>query len=296
MQLPWNKKKEIEEEKKSLEAEISEKEEEIERLQNMLEAEKDRRSKLSREKQEAEEKINKLEDKIGNLEDKQRKIKEKQSEKTRDKFENVDFRQFKQTLDKLKTIRSDEEDLASIYSPGKLKTHSKISDIKNSIPENVISPLMDKQNILIFFDENLGLFCFQLNPFYEELFQIDNKFRVEKLTEFIDSEKHWVLVSRGDTTLFREHSGEVKKLDEFKDRVDRKHSKGGFSQGRFERKRDEQITKHVNNVKKEIKPLINLYVLGDKDLCKDLPGNHLSGFDPNQSELNSFYQARRLKR
>jgi len=293
MELPWKKAEKIQKEKEKLENQLNEKNKENEKLENMLEAEKNRRSKLSREKQEAEEKLSKLNDKIKTLEKKTEKT-------TSDKndtpvFFKTNLEHFKACLEKLSCIKSSSRELVTVYSPGKLSNHSEITSIKNSVPEKILKPLKDKEGLVFFYDEDLGVFCFKLNPFYNEKYSIGQEFDLNPLNQFINEEKIFALVSRGNTKIFQEKDGKTELLETVKDRVNRKHGKGGFSQGRFERKRDEQIQMHLDHVKNELKNRENLYLLGEKALCSELPGVYLGGFDPNNSELDSLYGVRRLK-
>ena len=131
-----------------------------------------------------------------------------------------------------------------------------------------------------------------MSPFFKSKFVVEEFFDIADLLEFFNSEKHWVLVSAGKTKVLREESGRVEEVESVKSRVDREHSKGGFSQGRFERKRDEQIEKHVKQVKQVLEDFDeeSLYVLGDKKLCDELPGSYLGGFDPNRKKPEQFYQ------
>lgn len=296
MKLPWNKNTGKDPEKEKLETKLEEKQEKIRKLQNMLEAEKKRRSKLAKEKQDAEEKLNRLKDKIEGIKSTENAETNVESD-TKVNFEGLDFADLKDSLEKLGTVKSQEKDLITVYSPRKLSEHSQITDIKNSIPEKILSPLMDKKSLILFYTDNLGLSCFKVNSFYREDLRIEDKFLVNPLIDFMDTEKYWTLISRGDSKVFKEENGTINEIENFKNRVNRQHGKGGFSQGRFERKRDEQIQSHLQNVKTGLKELDseNLYILGEKDLCSSLPGKYVSGFDPNQSDLKNFYQALRLK-
>jgi predicted nucleic acid-binding Zn-ribbon protein len=290
MKLPWKNQK-LEEEKETLEEKIEEQENQIEKLENMLEAEKDRRSNLAREKQEAEEKLNRLKDKVEGLKDNSNN-EEKSSVL---EFRDVNFQKFQNSLEKLGSLKSPEKDMVSIYSPERLSNHSELSDIKNSLPEEKLRPLLNEEKISVFYTENLGIFCFKLRPFFHEKFSTGRKFELEGLKEFVKNDKHWALISRGESKIYAEKNGGFEEIDMIKDRVNSQHGKGGFSQARFERKRNEQVQKHLENVNEEIEGLENIYLLGDKTLCKDLSGEYLGGFDPNSSPLENFYRPRRLK-
>lgn len=289
MKLPWEN-TELKEKIEQLEASIEEKNEEIKKLESMLEAEKERRKKHTREKQEAQEKVNRLEDQLEGLEDT-----EKEETNSEIKSESLSFDSFRSGLVKLDSIESNKKDLITVYSPEKLSNHSELQQIKNSLPDEVLRPLMNTESLILFYDPDLGLTTFKVNSFYEEKFRVSNSFEVEELLDFISSKKNWALVSRGDTKIYREGNGEFEEIESLKSRINRQHGKGGFSQGRFERKRDEQVQQHIDQVQETLEDLENIHILGEKGLCKDLPGKYVAGFDPNSSVLNNFYRPRRLK-
>ena len=293
MELPWKKAERLEQEKEELETQIQDSKEEIKKLENMLESEKDRRSKLSREKQEAEKKVNQLQDKLETLQTQENKASNEES--SENLFTDISFENSRSALEKLKQIESPDEDLITVYSPGKLSEHSQLTDIRNSIPEDVLKPLNQKKGLIIFYSEDLGVFCFKITSFYSEKFDLKERFVVRPLIDFLEAEKVFAFVSRGDTRIMREKRGNLELVEHVKDRVNRKHGKGGFSQGRFERKRDEQIQSHIENVESELQKLENVYLLGDEALCSELSGEHLGGFDPNSSDLENIYGLGRLK-
>lgn len=290
MELPW-KNQELKDRVEELETSLEEKQEKLQKLQDMLEAEKDRRSDLAREKQEAEEKINRLNDKLEGLKSNQAEEETPQNLE----FDDIGLNIFREALEKLKGIKSSKKDLVTVFSPGKLSGHSEISGIRNSLPEEKLNPLLDQENLIVFYTESLGLFCFKSKPFFNERFEVDKQFKIEELLDLIEKKKYWALISRGESKIFSEKSGKFEEVERITDRVNRQHGKGGFSQGRFERKRDEQVEQHLENVEEELQELEGLYLLGDEALCQDLPGEYLGGFDPNSSPVENFYSPRRLK-
>ncbi|MFO7793470.1 MAG: Vms1/Ankzf1 family peptidyl-tRNA hydrolase [Candidatus Nanohaloarchaea archaeon] len=289
MKLPWEN-TELKEKIEQLEASLKEKEDKIEKLENMLQAEKKRRKKHTREKQEAQEKVNRLEDQLEGLEKS-----EEVEEDSKIKSESLSFESFRSGLKKLDSISSENEDLITVYSSGELSSHSELQQIKNSLPDKILRPLMNTDSLILFYDSDLGLTAFKVNSFYQEKFEVSKKFEVEELLDFISDRKQWAMVSRGDTKIYSEEDGKVEEIEALQSRINRQHGKGGFSQGRFERKRDEQVQQHLDQVEDALKDLEKLHILGEKGLCKDLPGKYVSGFDPNSSALNNFYMPRRLK-
>lgn len=289
MKLPWEN-TELKEKIERLEASLEEKEEEVQKLENMLEAEKERRKKSAREKQEAEEELNRLKDKLRNLENQETDQSEETGE--RPKMEKISFERTLSMLEKLDSIESREKDLVTIYSPSKIEDLEDLRGLKNSISNNQFSVIEGLKSFAGFLDQDTGNTVLETRPFFDSRFEVEEFFDARELLEFIRSEKTWVLVSAGNTKIFREESGEFDEIESVKSRVDRDHSKGGFSQGRFERKRDEQIEKHKKQVKEKLQEFDeeNLYLLGTEKMCEELPGKFLGGFDPNRKRPEQFYR------
>ena len=292
MKIPWKTRSELIEEKKVLENRITELEQELEKKAQRFEAERERRKKLSREKQEAQEELNRLEDRI---ESDDRSIEDSDNEEKDAVFRDISFRELYHGLDKISSMSSEAEELVTVYSSKDLRDHPSSRTVKNSVEKRKYDRLASESQIIIFHDSDLFTLVYRLRPFYDDKVAVDDGFDVKGLLDFIEKEKKWVLVSRGRTRILEEKAGKIKDREEIKDRVDRKHSKGGYSQDRFERKRDEQIENHLEGVREEIRDLDDLYILGDQSICKDLPGEYLGGFDENMSEPEKLYQPRKLE-
>ncbi len=289
MELPWAKNRRLNEQIDSLQAELSKIRDKLEKTQKKLEAEQKRRSKLAREKQDAEEKINKLEDKLQTLKNRD----SVSQNETKSEFESVTPETLKKSLEKLDRVRG--ENLVTVYSPGKLREHSEVTKIKNSVPRDLFDQLSGKKSILLFCDEHLGVWCYRTRPFFNEKFCVKDNFEVGEILTIFKNRKVWAQVSRGDSRIMEENEGKIEELDKIRDRVDRKHGKGGFSQGRFERKRNEQISQHFEKVEKRLEKLDQYYVLGDREIAQRFNGEYLGGYDPLKSPKENFYQAQRLK-
>lgn len=293
MKLPWSS-DEVEEreaEIEKLEEHISELEDEKQSWKNRFESEKDRRKDLSRKKQKAEEELNRLKDKLRNSESGE---KESDSEENKEKevFESVSFGKARDILEKLDSMESRDGDLVTVYSPKKVEDLEDLRGLKNSVSAGQFSELKDLDSFVAFLDQDTGNTVLKMSPFFSSKFVLEEFFDIADLLEFFNSEKYWVVVSAGKTKVYREEAGEIEEVESIKSRVDREHSKGGFSQGRFERKRDEQIEGHVKQVKKELGDFDedNLYLLGDEKLCEELSGKYIGGFDPNRKKPEQFYK------
>ncbi|WP_414837482.1 Vms1/Ankzf1 family peptidyl-tRNA hydrolase [Candidatus Nanosalina sp. VS9-1] len=282
MKTPWGYSKKIEqlEDKiEQLEEELEASKNEKEKFQERFEAEKERRSDLSRKKQEAEEKLNKLQQKLENRPQKNDKQEEKREDRNRDI--ELGFEEVMRGLEKTSTVNSDEEDLLTVYS-GK-NSLDDLKALKNSVSQEVFTEIQKDGSSVVFTDEKFFRWKIRTRPFLESFWSLGKNFRPGKILDFVEKEKYWVLASMGETEIFREASGSFEKVDRVKTRVNRKQKKGGFSQGRFERKREEQISGHVKKVNEALKEISGeIFVLGDKRLCEDIDAEYLGGFDSSR--------------
>lgn len=284
MKLPWRRWKEIEREKNRLEERVEELEQELERLEQRFDAESERRKKMAREKQEAEEELNRLRDRIRSFEDE-----EPVETDTGGEPESIGFDRALRLIRKLGSIESPGEGLVTVYCPGRVEEVEDFKGLKNSVPEDDMSEMRGKESFIGFMDPDFHTLLLRTRPFFDGFWTLGNSFEVGEALEFISEDKTWVTVSAGETTVFREQGGEYEELERISSRVDRQHGKGGFSQDRFERKRSEQVENHLEEVEESLEGYSNVYLLGDRRLCQELPGEHLGGFDPNKPKPEAFY-------
>lgn len=285
MKLPWQN----DQEKQELKNRLEELEEEKQKWKNKYEAEEERRKKLSTKKQQLDKQIKELKDKLRNKEET-----EEQQEAQKTGYKSLGFDQAVSLLEKLSTVRGD--NLVTVYCPGKLSEFSELKELKNSVSKQLYRELEGEEGFVAFIDEELGGFMLKTRSFFSEKLVLEDRFETQPVQSFIEKEKQWAIVSAGETRVIEERNGEVEELEVLKSRIDREHSKGGFSQGRFERKREEQVEEHLDNVEEVLNGLNSEpFLLGDERLCKQLSGRFLGGFDSNASMLRKLYGFR-LKR
>lgn len=276
-----NKTEELEEEIDEKKQQIKNLKEKEESLQKQLESSEEKRRELARKKQDAEEQLNRLKDKL----ESHKEDREEQEEK-RTGFRTLEFTEARQLVDKLDSVKGDE--LVTIYSHG-------------SIPEdNLVSKQVSEEvnrydDFILFTDNGFFDYLLRTRPFYSENSGSSEGFDLKQLKEFIEKEKTWVTVSAGEAHFYREENGEVEQIEDLKSRIERQHGKGGFSQGRFERKRKQQIEGFREVVEEKIGELEleNIYLVGEKRICKEIEsGEYLGGFDDNRKTVDALYQFR----
>lgn len=289
MKLPWDN-SELEEKIDRLEKKVEELEEEKQRMENRFEAEKERRSELANKKQEAEKRLKKLGQKLEarqeDEEEQELPTEEKEPERA-----DLTLEEVRSGLDKLESVRSEEEDLLTVYSSEKISDINDLRALKNYASKDTMERLEEYESFVAFTDELFLDVLLEMRPFFESEWVADGSFKTSKVQEFIESDKTWVIVSAGSTRIVKEVNGQVKEIENVKTRVDRKHTQGGFSQGRFERKREEQIQNHLDAVREELEADEPLLV-GDRKLCQQLDGEYLGGFDDNRPLIDALYSFR----
>ena len=200
MELPWKKYSNLKEKKEKLEKKVQELEKEKEKYQAQLESEKERRSELSRKKQEAEEQLNRLRDKLENQENT-----EKDTEEVNETdWERPELGEVKKILGKLATVESPEKDLVTLYTPGKIKDLPDLKGLKNTLNSEDYSRLSREKSFIAFMDGEIFSTVLKTRPFFKSSWKLDREFQVEEITDFIESEKYWALVTTGETKSFVE--------------------------------------------------------------------------------------------
>lgn len=289
MELPWNKASRLRDRVEELEEQRSSLEDELESVESQLEAEAERRKKLARQKQEAEAELNRLHD----------KLEAERSEEEPDEASETDAASFgsksnpshSEAMNLLERLdRMSGEGLVQVCSPGRVSKLEDVKGLRDELGEKYGS-VSGLESVAVFHYPQLFTAVLDTRPFIQPGWRRD-RFDTSRIQEFVDSKKTWVLASAGDTKVLKEESGRILSSERVTSRVDRDHSKGGFSQERFEEKRSNQIEQHLEQVREAVKDRQSVYLLGEERLCGELPGERLGGFDPNASPPEQLYAFR----
>lgn len=241
------------EEIERLRSRVEELEEEKKDYKSRYEAEKSRRSELSTEKQDAEKRLNRAKDRIRSLESQDNQDQEKEETKNQTVVD-MSCGDFETLLNVLSGV---DEGVTVVVSEWEdLQDKKSLRDIVGS---HLFSQVRGNSNFC--------LFCIPGMPPVKVGLNVDftywsDEISVRRVKDFYYSRKTYVSLSAGDSTIYCVEGSELVSRNTVKTRVNREHSKGGFSQSRFEEKRDSQIEKHFDEVKNSLNDFSSCLLLG----------------------------------
>lgn len=260
----------------ALREEIADLEEQVHHLERERDAESERRSDAVAAKQEAERELNRLRDRIADLEG-----------RTDDGAD--DERGFRRT----ETLAGDRRDeilsrLRAVETGPEGALTAVVTD-EHDVPEPVReqfgdrTPLVARAAPCVVYADDAGLVNVALRPA-----RLPDQ-RVEWADSFDVAESWFRPTDRFAFALVRSdifalgvyEGGERRSLTGFTTDVNADHSKGGFSQGRFERIRDGQIRDHVSRCREAIaeSDTDRCYVVGESTLLGEFDADATASVD-----------------
>ncbi|PSP36642.1 hypothetical protein BRC63_08125 [Halobacteriales archaeon QH_10_70_21] len=253
---------------------IAELEAERERLQAQLDAERERRSDAARARQDAEERVNRLEDRIADLEG-QLEHTDKTADLSFRHRETARGRRLEAILSRLETVGGDPESVLTAYVDG--------------VPDEVRDLLGDRAALVsraapcLVCADDAGLLAAALRPPIEPAPFIEWSDGPELDRAWLQPTGRYALaLVRSDTFAVGVYEGDERVgFEGFTSDVKSDHSKGGFSQARFERLRDEQIAAHVERCEDALAEVDadRLYVTGDRRLVEEFDADATAAVD-----------------
>ncbi|ATW89022.1 hypothetical protein halTADL_2275 [Halohasta litchfieldiae] len=228
---------------------IEELTEEKHHLERQLEAESERRADAVSDRQAAEKRVNQLEDKITELEDRV-----DQSETATDRSvrgtESLRGGRLAEILDRLRSFKTGPEGALSAVIEGEdASLPDSVSDVAGDC-----GPLVRGVAPTIYYTDDAGLISVALRPplLPEAFVDWNDSFRVDEAW-FRPTGTLVFGVVRADVFAVGVYEG-TERLDYagFESNVKSDHSKGGFSQDRFERIRNEQIDDHLDEARERL--------------------------------------------
>lgn len=249
---------------------IEELEAEKHHLERRVEAEQERRSEAVSDRQDAEESLNRLEDRISDLEGKL----DREADAPDLGFRREETIRGDRTRDLLSRLRSIETGAEGALS----------AVVESEVPEAASDLLGDRAALLsraapcLFYGDDAGLVSAAVRPPVapeaEAFAEWADGFRVEE-SWFLPTGRFAFALVRADLFALGVYEGDERvSLRGFETDVKSQHSKGGFSQGRFERIRDGQIRDHLDRCEEALDEADadRLYVVGESTLLEEFAG------------------------
>lgn len=253
---------------------IRELEEENENLERRLEKTDDRRREAERGKQEAYEERNRLESKVEELRDRLERAQEDDESHVEADVSELAPDDVDDVVDLLASVEGSKEQLTTAYVAAD-------DSLPDGLPDRVHQNLSDvgsPSGRALYIDDHgvVDVCLLPLRPVEQSRVEHGERFEVDRALYRLPDRYVAAVVhvdsfaagafDDGDRTEYVQHSSNVKSG----------HSKGGFSQKRFERLRDEQIQEHLEDSAGELRTLVDtvdvdaVYLLGARDLTEDL--------------------------
>lgn len=250
--------------------------EKVENMESDLEKERNRAKEAITKKQRVDKELKDTKQKIQTLKDKLSKLKdEEQKERIFKRVIDFSRQEALVFLDELKSFKTERNSLKTYYfsDPEDVELDEVARAAKN----------IDSETGYVSFQDKLGLFSFILIPPFpvEKNFFREDQFHVEQIEEILESDFKVLFLSfhAGKSCAGLMSGPEINDFKIIRSSVKNKHSKGGFSQGRFERGREEQIHDHIGDILDYLEDLdydLDFIVLDGNDriigeIISDLP-------------------------
>lgn len=254
-----------------LKEQIEELEAEKEQLERQLEAESNRRADAVSERQTAQERANRLEDRVTELEDRVDRL------QSQDGLELEFGARFDLRVDRLAEVL----DRLRSFETGPESALTAIVDDESDLPGALVEtfgsrvPLVRRAVPGVVYADDHSIVSVVLRPPIapEPGVRWDDTFRVEE-EWFRPTGRFAFGLVRSDVFALGIYEGtERVSFEGFETDVKSDHSKGGYSQGRFERRRDEQIDSHVDRAIEELRavgPVDRTILVGEQTVLDDL--------------------------
>ncbi len=247
---------------------VAELEDREENLERQLEAEKRRRSEAATARQEAEREVNRLEDRVAELEDRVERLSTGDDDVAFRHEERLHGGRRSAVLDRLASFETDPEGALTAY----------VAD-GSTLPEAVRRALGERSALVaraapcavVADDAGLVGACLSTPVPPAPFTEWGERFALER-GWFEPTGEHALALVRSDLFALGEFDGtERTAFHGFDSELQERHSKGGFSQARFERLRDEQIDSHLERCRAALgeRSVDRLFVVGEKSLLDE---------------------------
>ncbi|WP_339104843.1 Vms1/Ankzf1 family peptidyl-tRNA hydrolase [Haloterrigena salinisoli] len=277
----------------SLKERIDELEEKNERLRNRYEAESERRSEAATARQDAEERVNRLEDRIAQLEGELEQLEGHEAGRSVRRRERLRGSRLEAVVDRLTSFRTGPEGAltAILREDEGGETLVEEFDVDLETPLGDRAALVDEATPCVLCLDDAGLIAAALeppampdpDPGSDSRVAWDDRFALER-EWFLPTGRYALALVRTDLfALGAYEDGDRVDYRGFESDVKGNHSKGGFSQARFERIRDDQIDDHLERCREALADDVGddierLYLVGQRGVVETLAEE--SGLEP----------------
>ncbi|AFV23203.1 hypothetical protein Mpsy_0994 [Methanolobus psychrophilus R15] len=280
-------KEKLEEEIDRLHSHIVELRLDISTLQRRMDKSAENEKKAVAAKQVAEENLNIAEVRVRTLEHELEIQKETcPSQAAYRLVETLSPRKAQDYMHSLSSLRSPSADLLTIYVPA---FHSLSDEPYRGIPEGQIDPesleliqkIESSNGCVLFYDPDHLVNELVIPPFPVEnaVWQAGDSFNVTPLSMLLEGEEAALVIVAHAGESLAGYSRDSRTFDSYeiiRSNVKSKHSKGGFSQRRFERLRDEEVVHHAEKVRSALVKILEsleespdyLLIGGDQQMAK----------------------------
>ncbi|QSW97815.1 Vms1/Ankzf1 family peptidyl-tRNA hydrolase [Haloterrigena alkaliphila] len=273
----------------SLKDRIDELEAETERLQARYEAESERRAEAATARQEAEKKVNRLEDRIAQLEGELERTDAVETDVAPRRRERLRGTRLETVIDRLTAFETGPEGaLTAVLSDDEgVATLADAHDVDFQALLGDRAALVDAAAPCVLCLDDAGLVAVALEPPAmpdpDPRVGWDDRFALER-EWFLPTGRYALALVRTDLfALGTYDDGDRVDYRGFESDVKGSHSKGGFSQARFERIRDDQIDDHLERCREALAERVGsdtdrLYLVGQRGVVETLADE--SGLEP----------------
>ena len=250
-----------------LKSRIEELETQRETLESQLTAETERRKTAVRERQDAAERINQLEDRIAGLEGELEHVRDDEADRSFRSVQTLPRERTRDVLARLHSYRTGAEAALTAVVTDEIP-----DDAAELFDDEVV--LLDRASPCVLCADDAGIVRVMLSPplLPETFVTWDDRFQLDSQWFLPKGEFTFALV-RSDLFACGQYAGDERlDFEGFESDVMGRHSKGGFSQARFERRREEQIDDHREAVEKALGALSpeKLILVGDRRVIGNL--------------------------
>ena len=245
-----------------LEATVERLETERDRLESQLEAERERRSEAVTDRQEAQQRANRLEDRVTELEDRLDRLQADDRSVSVRRETTVRGRRLEELLARLESFTTGPEGLLTAAI---VDGHDLPAPVTETLGDRAALVSRAAPCLLVADDAGLIAACLRPPIQPESFCEWDRRAQLDRAW-FQPRGRYTLALVRSDLFAMGTYQGDERTaFHGFDEDIKSQHSKGGFSQARFERLRDQQIDDHLERCRVALaeRETDRLYLVGE---------------------------------